>query len=150
MFKVVIRFLSLCSCHMANTQLQNGYNHIDSAIHVHVLYSSARRNHASLLMKMTPPPPLRTAYRLVLALRTAYRHFWASSTANRLTTKKHFWRFHLHKEIQITVCCMHMYNHSWVILHELPNSCPQTLMSHYWFRFWNISKILCDLCRFLN
>jgi len=24
----------------------------------------------------------------------------------------HFWRFHLHKEDKMTVCCMHMYNHS--------------------------------------
>ena len=23
-----------------------------------------------------------------------------------------FWRFHLHKEDKMTVCCMHMYNHS--------------------------------------
>ena len=24
----------------------------------------------------------------------------------------HFWRFHLHKEDKMTVCCMHMHNHS--------------------------------------
>ena len=40
-----------------------------------------------------------------------------------------------------------LYGCNWVILQELPNSCPQTLMSHYGFRFWNISKILCGLCR---
>jgi len=37
--------------------------------------------------------------------------------------------------------------YSWVILQELPNSCPQILMSQYGFRFWNISKIPCGLCR---
>ena len=59
------------------------------------------------------PPPLRTAYRPILALRTAYRHVLASRTAYRLTTKNnHFGRFHLHKEDKITLCCMHMYNHS--------------------------------------
>jgi len=29
----------------------------------------------------------------------------------------------------------------WVILQEFPNTCPQTLMSHYGFQFWNIKKI---------
>ena len=49
-------------------------------------------------MRVTPPPPLRTAYRSILALRTAYRHYLASRTAYRLTTKNnHFGRFHLHK-----------------------------------------------------
>jgi len=49
--------------------------------------------------------------------------------------------FHLYVVIfHMNMCC-------WVILQELPNSCPQTLMSHYWFRFWNILKILCGLCR---
>jgi len=37
--------------------------------------------------RVTPPPPLRTAYRPILALRTAYRHFSVSRTAYRLTTK---------------------------------------------------------------
>ena len=61
----------------------------------------------------TPPPPLRTAYRFILALRTAYRHFLALCTAYRLTTKtNHFERFHVHKEVKITVCCMHMYSNS--------------------------------------
>jgi len=47
------------------------------------------------LMKVTPPPPLRTAYRSILALRTAYRHFLTSRTAYRLTQKNnHFGRFH--------------------------------------------------------
>ena len=36
--------------------------------------------------------------------------------------------------------------HIRVILQELPNSCPQTLMSHYRIRFWNIKKIICVLC----
>jgi len=39
------------------------------------------------------------------------------------------------------------YKRKRVILQELPNSCPQTLMSHYRFRFWNISNILCVFCR---
>ena len=64
-------------------------------------------------LRVTPPPPLRTAYRPIMALRTAYRHFLASRTAYRLTTKNnHFGRFHLHKEDKITLCCMQMYNHS--------------------------------------
>jgi len=65
-----------------------------------------------LQMRVTLPPPLRTSYRPILALRLAYRYFLASRTAYRLTTKKnHFGRFHLHKEDKITICCMHMYNH---------------------------------------
>jgi len=61
-------------------------------------------------MRVTPPPPLRTAYHPILALRTAYRYFLASRTAYCLTTKyRHFGRFHLHKEDRITVCCMQMY-----------------------------------------
>ena len=62
-------------------------------------------------MRVTPPPPLRTAYCPILALRTAYRHFLASRTAYHLTTKtpNHFGRFHLHyKENKITVCYMHV------------------------------------------
>jgi len=62
---------------------------------------------------VTPPPPLRTAYRSILALRTAYRHFLASRTAYRLTTKNNYFRrVHLHKEVKITVCCMHMNSNS--------------------------------------
>ena len=56
--------------------------------------------------------PLRNACRPISALRTAYRHVLASSTANRLKTKQPFWEFHLHKADQMTVCCVHMYNHS--------------------------------------
>ena len=64
-------------------------------------------------MRVTPPPPLRIAYRPILTMRTAYRHFLASCTAYRLTTKNNpFGRFHLHKEDNFTICCMHMYNHS--------------------------------------
>jgi len=64
-------------------------------------------------MRVTSPPPLRTAYRPILVLRTTYRHFLASRTAYRLTTKSTiFWRFHLHKEDKMTICCMHMYTHS--------------------------------------
>ena len=29
----------------------------------------------------------------------------------------------------------------------MPNCCPQTLMSHYGFWFWNIKKNICVLCR---
>ena len=51
------------------------------------------------------------AYRSILPLRTVYRHFLASRTAYRLTTKtNHFGSFHLHKEVKITVCCMHIYS----------------------------------------
>jgi len=56
--------------------------------------------------------PLRNACRPILALQTAYRHVLASSTAYRLKTKQPFWEFHLHKEDKMTVCCVHMYNHS--------------------------------------
>jgi len=56
--------------------------------------------------------PLRNACRPFSALRTAYRHVLASSTANRLKTKQPFWEFHLHKADQMTICCVHMYNHS--------------------------------------
>jgi len=66
-------------------------------------------------MRVTPPPPLRTAYHPILALCTAYRYFLASRTAYCLTTKNnHFGRFHLHKEDTITVCCMHMYVQSFL------------------------------------
>jgi len=49
--------------------------------------------------------------------------------------------------IQSLTCIAQTVFHYWVILQELPNSCPQTLMSHYGFRFRNFSKILCGLCR---
>ena len=56
--------------------------------------------------------PLRNACRPISALRTTYRHVLASSTTYRLRTKQPFWEFHLHKEDKMTVCCVHMYNHS--------------------------------------
>ena len=55
---------------------------------------------------------MRYVCRPILALRTAYRHGLASSTAYRFKTKQPFWEFHLHKEDKMTVCCVHMYNHS--------------------------------------
>jgi len=56
--------------------------------------------------------PLRNACRPISGLRTAYRHVLASSTAYRLKTKQPFLEFHLQKEDKMTVCCVHMYNHS--------------------------------------
>ena len=55
---------------------------------------------------------MRNACRPISALRTAYRHVLISSTANRLKTKQPFWDFHLYEEYKMTVCCVHMYNHS--------------------------------------
>ena len=59
--------------------------------------------------------PLPLAYCVPLYFGIAYcvPPFFASRTAYRLTTKNnHFGRFHLHKEVKITVCCMHMYSNS--------------------------------------
>jgi len=61
-------------------------------------------------MRVTLPCVMCAA--LFRPFRTAYRHVLASSTAYRLKTKQPFWEFHLHKEDRMTVCCVHMYNHS--------------------------------------
>ena len=47
--------------------------------------------------------PLRTACRPMSALCTAYRHVLASRTAYRLTTKQPFLAISLHKEDKMTV-----------------------------------------------
>ena len=49
--------------------------------------------------KYDTPSPLRTAYRPILALRTAYRHFFGLGYCVPFNNKNnHFGRFHLHKE----------------------------------------------------
>jgi len=48
----------------------------------------------------TPPPALRTAYHPILALRTAYRHFWPRVLRTVKQQKNHFWRLHLHNRRQ--------------------------------------------------
>jgi len=87
-------------------------NYVRMNVWIHIRWSN--RDCYLLLWGWHPPPPLRTAYRSILALRTAYCHFLASRTAYHLTTKNsHFGRFHLHKEVKITVCFMHMYSNTW-------------------------------------
>jgi len=51
-------------------------------------------------MSVTPPSPLRTAYR---------QFFGLANCVPFNNTNNHFRRFHLHKEDKITVCRMHMY-----------------------------------------
>ena len=61
----------------------------------------------------TPLPPgvLRTALFWPCVLRTAiFRPRVLRVPFNKQTTI--FWRFYLHKEDKMTVCCMHMYDHS--------------------------------------
>jgi len=66
-----------------------------------------------VLSYMRVTPPLRTAYRPILALRNAYRHIFCLAYCVPFKNKNdHFWRFQLHNEYKMTVCYMHMYNHS--------------------------------------
>jgi len=101
--------------HKVCTTCLHQYRPVNSLVTIITHYAIIKQNILQLSTRHRrgwhPLPPLRTAYRLILVLRTAFRHFLASRTAYRLTNKKnHFGRFHLHKEVKITVCCMHMYS----------------------------------------
>ena len=75
---------------------------------MNLLYYSFVLNVEDNVMRVSPPPPLRTAYRPILALRTAYRRFLASHTLCRLSTKNnHFGPFLLHREDKMTVYMSH-------------------------------------------
>jgi len=64
-------------------------------------------------LRVKPPSPLAYCAPPYFGLAYCVPPFLASRTAYRLTTKTTiFWRFHLHNEDKMTVCCMHMYNHS--------------------------------------
>jgi len=57
------------------------------------------------------PSPLAYCVPLYCGIAYCVPPFLASRTAYHLTTKNnHFGRFHLHKEVKITVCCMHIYS----------------------------------------
>jgi len=68
-------------------------------LNIGIRYSSyvhlkgSHRNIIPVNMRVTHSPPLRTAYRPIMALRIAYRNFLASRTAYRLTTKQPFLAF---------------------------------------------------------
>jgi len=66
----------------------------------------------SISMRVTSLCVLRAA--LFLPCVSAYRHVLSMRTAYRLITKQPFWGnfIYLHKEDKMTVCCVHMYNHS--------------------------------------
>ena len=67
----------------------------------------------NLCLRVTPPPPcvLRTALFWHCVLRTAI--FCLAYCVPFNNKNNLFGRFHLHKEVKITVCCMHMYISSW-------------------------------------
>ena len=60
------------------------------ASHLNIRTAVYRRS----LMRVTPPPPLQTAYRSILALRTAYCIFWPRVLRIPFNNKKQpFWAF---------------------------------------------------------
>jgi len=57
-------------------------------------------------MRVTPSPPLRTANRPIMVLRTAiFGIVWRVPFKNK---NNHFWRFHFYKVYKIIVWCMHV------------------------------------------
>jgi len=64
----------------------------------------------SITMRVTSPCVLRAALFRPCVLRTAM--FWPRVLRTVQQQNNHFWQFHLHKEDKMTVCCVHMYNHS--------------------------------------
>ena len=67
-----------------------------------------------IVMRVTPPSPL--AYCVPLYLGFAYcvpPFFGLAYCVPFNNNNNYFGRFHLHKEVKITVCCMHLYSNSW-------------------------------------
>jgi len=64
-------------------------------------------------MRVTPPSPLAYCVPPFFGLAYCVLPFFSLAYCVPFNNKNyHFWRFRLHKDVKMTVCCMHMYNHS--------------------------------------
>ena len=88
------------------------------------------------------PSPLRTAKRFIFGIAYCVPPLYCLAYCIPFNNKNnHFERFLLHKEVKITVCCMHMYSNSWkhkfFVCSLFPRCWPHPIVKSM-FKFINV------------